>query len=118
MPSIRQQRAADRIRLELSELLLREAKDPRLALLTVTDVTIDRELVFADIYVNALGVETRRDEVMEALEHAKGYLRSEIGARVRLRRTPELRFHWDPSWEHGERIAQLLDSLEIGDEEE
>jgi ribosome-binding factor A len=118
MPTIRQRRVADRIRLELSDWLLRKAKDPRLALVTITDVTIDRDLAYAEIYVNAMGAEGRRSEVMDALGHAKGYLRREVGARVRLRRTPELRFHWDPSLEHGERIAQLLDTLAIKDEEE
>lgn len=118
MPSIRQQRVADRIRLELSDLLLRDARDPRLALLTITDVTIDRELAYAEVYVNALGAEDRRQEVIDALEHAKGFLRSEIGARVRLRRTPELRFHWDPSLEQGDRITRLLDSLNLDDSEQ
>lgn len=116
MSTIRQRRVADRIRSELSDLFLRDAKDPRLALVTVTEVTIDRELAYADVYVNALGAEERRPEVMAALDHAKGYLRSQIGARVRLRRTPELRFHWDPSLERGERIARLLDSLGGGEE--
>ena len=118
MPTIRQRRIADRIRSDLSDLLLREAKDPRLTLVTITEVTIDRELAYAEIYVNALGAEERRPEVMEALEHAKGYLRHEVGARVRLRRTPELRFHWDPSLEYGERITRLLDSLDVESEKE
>lgn len=116
MPTIRQIRVADRIRSELSELFLRDAKDPRLALITITDVTIDRDLSYADVYVNALGEDERRDEVIAALEHARGYLRSEIGRRIRLRRTPELRFHWDPSLERGERISDLLDSLDIDSE--
>lgn len=116
MTTVRQRRVADRIREELSELLLRDAKDPRLALVTITDVAIDRDLGYAEIYVNAMGDEGRQPEVMDALEHAKGYLRHQIGVRVRLRRTPELRFSWDPSLEHGERISQLLDMLK--DEEE
>ncbi len=116
MPTVRQRRVADRIRSELSELFLRDAKDPRLALVTITDVTIDRDLGYAEIYVNAMGEEGRQSEVMDALEHAKGYLRHQIGVRVRLRRTPELRFYWDSSLEHGERIAQLLNMLK--DEEE
>ncbi|MBN1315345.1 MAG: 30S ribosome-binding factor RbfA [Anaerolineales bacterium] len=117
MSTIRQKRVADRIHLELSDLLLKEIKDPRLSMITVTDVTIDRELAFAEIYVSALGQDTQ-SEVMKALDHAKGFLRSEIGARVRLRRTPELRFHWDPSLEYGERISQLLDSISSHGEEE
>ena len=78
-------------------------------------MTIDRDLAYAEVYVHALGAEERQTEVMGALEHAKGYLRSEIGARVRLRRTPELRFHWDPSLERGDRIVRLLDSLDARD---
>lgn len=116
MPTVRQRQVAKQIRFMLSELLLRDAKDPRLALVTITDVTIDRDLAYAEIYVGAMGAEDRQREVMEALHHAKGYLRHEIGSRVRLRRTPELRFHWDASLEHGERISQLLDMLK--DEEE
>lgn len=116
MPTVRQRQIAKRIRFELSDLLLREAKDPRLALVTITDVTIDRELAYAEIYVGAMGAQDRRREVMDALQHAQGYLRHEVGARVRLRRTPELRFHWDPSLEHGERISQLLDMLKEEEE--
>jgi ribosome-binding factor A len=111
MPTIRQRQVAKRIRFELSDLLLREAKDPRLALVTITDVTIDRDLAYAEVYVAAMGAQERQGEVMDALQHARGYLRREIGSRVHLRRTPELRFHWDPSLEHGERISQLLDML-------
>lgn len=118
MSTIRQKRIADRIHLELSDLVLREVRDPRLSSLTITDVTIDRELEYAEVYVNALGAEDSKAEVMKALDHAKGFFRSEIGARVQLRRTPELRFHWDPSLEYGERISRLLDSLSSHDEEE
>ena len=87
-------------------------------MITVTDVTIDRDLAYAEVYVNAMGDKDRQAEVMEALQSARGYLRSEIGTRIRLRRTPDLRFHWDPSLEYGERITKLLDSLATGDEEE
>ncbi|NOR83006.1 MAG: 30S ribosome-binding factor RbfA [Ardenticatenales bacterium] len=113
MPTIRQKRVADQIRSELSDLFLRQTRDPRLGQVTVTDVTIDRDLAYADVYVHALAGEERRSEVMDALEHAKGFLRRGIGARVRLRRTPELRFFWDPSLARGERIAQLLDTLAV-----
>ena len=116
MPTVRQRQVAKRIRFELSDLLLREAKDPRLALITITDVTVDRDLAYAEIYVGAMGAQDRQHEVMDALQHAQGFLRREIGARVRLRRTPELRFRWDPSLEHGERISQLLDMLKEEEE--
>lgn len=118
MESVRQKRTADQIRTLLSEIFLLETKDPRLAGLTVTRVSIDRELQYADIYVHALAMDEREKEVMEGLESASGYLRRELGAHLRLRNTPVLHFHWDPSLAHAELINQLLDDLDIPGEEE
>lgn len=115
--SLKQERMNERIQVILSELLLRDVSDPRLQGLTITEVTLDPELMYADVYVNALGDEERRDDVMQALGHAGGYLRREVGQRIRTRNTPELHFHWDTTLEHGEHINQLLDSLEIPDDE-
>jgi len=112
MPSaLRQKRVAERIQAEISELLLREMKDPRLALVTVTRVNIDRELEHASIFVSTVGGEARRQEVMRVLEGAKGFIRREIGRRVQLRRTPQLVFHWDPGPEKVEQVGLLLDEL-------
>ena len=111
--TIKQDRMNERVRMILSELLLREVSDPRLQNVTVTNVKMDPELMFADIYVNALGDETREDEVMQGLGSAGGFLRREVGKRVRLRNTPELHFHWDKTLERGERLNQLISSLEI-----
>lgn len=115
--SIKQDRMADRIRIVLSELLLREVSDPRLQNITVTEVSLDPELMFADIYVNALGDESRQTEVLAGLDRAKGFLRREIGKSIRLRNTPELHFHWDVTLERGERMNQLISSLDIPPEE-
>ena len=115
--SIKQDRVAERIRTILSELLLREIADPRLQNITVTDVTLDPELKFADIYVNALGDEGRRPEVMEGLARAQGFLRREVGKNVRLRSVPELHFHWDFTLERGEHLNQLISNLDIPPEE-
>jgi ribosome-binding factor A len=111
--SIKQQRMADQLRNLLSSLLLTEVRDPRLKNVTVTRVLLDREFQSADIYVNALGDEDRRSEVMAGLERSKGFLRRELAARVRLRQTPELHFHWDLNLEHGERMNRILDDLDI-----
>lgn len=116
--SIKQDRIAGRIRQILSGLILREVADPRLQNITVTEVDIDQELQYAKIYVNALGDESRQDEVMAALERAKGFLRREVAHRVRLRKAPELSFHWDERLERVERINQILSSLDIPPEEE
>ena len=118
MSTVRQQRTAEQIRTTLSQLLLLEMKDPRLQGVTVTRVTIDRELQYADIYVHALAEDERETEVMDALEKASGFLRRELGNAVRLRHVPHLHFHWDPSLAHADHINQLLDDLEIPEEDE
>jgi ribosome-binding factor A len=118
MESVRQKRTAEQIRTLLSQLLLLELKDPRLAGVTVTRVSIDRELQYADIYVHALAEDTREREVMTGLESAAGFLRRELSNRLRLRHAPHLHFHWDPSLAHAEHINQLLDTLDIPAEEE
>ncbi|MEJ2746349.1 MAG: 30S ribosome-binding factor RbfA [Anaerolineae bacterium] len=113
MSKIRQQRTADQIHMILSELMLRHLNDPRLLDLTVTEVTIDRELQYADVYVQALGDETRQDDVMAALENAAGFFRRELASRMRLRTTPQLHFHWDPRLAHAEEIDKILGELDI-----
>lgn len=111
--SIKQDRVAERVRIILSELLLREVSDPRLKHITVTEVKLDPELMFADVFVNALGDEDRHEDVMHGLERARGFLRREVGKRVRLRNAPDLHFHWDVTLERGERINRLIAALDI-----
>lgn len=112
MPSkVRLQRIADRIREDLSELLVREVNDPRLQMIYVTDVTVDRELAYADIYVSAVEGQARRAEVLSGLEHASGFLRSALAQRIELRTFPRLRFHWDSTPEHADHIERLLAQL-------
>ncbi len=108
--TIKQERAAQLIHTILSELLMTEVTDPALMGVTITDVRVDREIEYADIYVHALD---DRNEVMAGLERANGFLRRELAVRTRFRKTPVLHFHWDVAVEHGERIDQLLDSLDI-----
>jgi ribosome-binding factor A len=108
---LRATRIAERIREELSEILITQVNDPRLAGISVTDVNVDRELGYANIYVSALEGTSRAKEVLVGLEHAQGYLRSELARRIALRAFPRLRFHWDPTFERAERIEQLIASL-------
>jgi ribosome-binding factor A len=111
MPNpIRQKRVADRLQQEAS-LLLQEMNDPRLDLVTVTQVNIDRELEYANVFVSTVGDEARRKEVMHVLSGARGYIRREIAKRVQLRRAPEINFHWDPTPEKAEHIAKILDEI-------
>ncbi len=117
MSKIRQQRTAEQIQMLLSELLLRDVSDPRLQNLTITRVLIDRELQHANIYVNALGDEERKDEIVQALDNASGYFRYELAQRMAIRTMPELHFHWDPTQAYVEEVNRILDNLEIPSEE-
>ncbi|MCA9927807.1 MAG: 30S ribosome-binding factor RbfA [Anaerolineales bacterium] len=121
MSKIRQQRTADQIMRELSDLVRRNLSDPRLQGITITEVTIDRELEHADIYVHALGDDSRQKEVLRALNHAMGFLRRELAGRIRIKTIPQLHFHWDPTLARAEQVNAILDSLDIppaSDEEE
>lgn len=111
--SIKQGRMSDRIHQILSQLLLREVSDPRLQDITVTEVQLDAELMYCKVYVNALGDESREEEVMQGLKKANGWLRREVGKRIRIRNTPELHFFWDKTLERAERINQLISNLDI-----
>ena len=108
---LRLQRINDRIREELSEMLLQEVSDPRLEGISITDVKVDRELAYADVFVSALEGSERWQEIHEGLQHAQGFLRRELSRRVELRVFPRLRFRWDPTFENAERIEQLIASL-------
>jgi ribosome-binding factor A len=112
MPNkIRLERIADRIRQELSEMLLREINDPRLHQIFITDAKVDRELAYADIYVSAVEGAARSKEIIEGLESASGFLRRALSARIELRAFPRLRFHWDPTPENADHIERLLASI-------
>jgi ribosome-binding factor A len=118
MSKIRQERTAEEIRIILSELLRRDVSDPRLMDLTVTRVLIDRELQHANVYVNALGDESRQKEVMKALVKASGFFRYELAQRMSLRTVPELHFHWDPTLAYAEEVDQILAGLDIPPEDD
>lgn len=113
----RARRIGDRMLEELAEILQRQAADPRLEGLTVTGVDVDRELAFATIYVTAVATAERRDDILEGLERARGFLRSELARRIPLRSFPQLRFRWDASVDHGAHIDELLDALKRGQDE-
>lgn len=115
--SIKQDRTSDRIQVILSELLKKEVSDPRLQSVTITEVKVDVEIMVANIYVNALGDETREKQVMGALAKASGFLRKETANRMRLRTFPEFRFHWDTALEYGEKMNQIISRLDIPKEE-
>jgi ribosome-binding factor A len=89
-------------------MLIQEISDPRLHQVFVSDVRVDRELAYADVYVSALEGESRSKEILAGMESANGFFRRTLASRVELRAFPRLRFHWDPTPEHAEHIERLL----------
>lgn len=110
----RQQRVADQVRAELSKLVLQELQDPRLGFVTLTEVRMSGDLKIAKVYVSVYGTEEEEEESLEALRHAVGFLRREIGRRLPLRYTPELRFEPDRTIKRASRLEALF--ADMGDE--
>lgn len=111
MQGSRPARVGDQIREELAELLSRHVKDPGLGFVTVQWVKVSPDLQNARVYYTVLGDARERKDTARALDRALPFLRREIAQRLRLRRAPELAFHYDESVERGERIEQLLDEI-------
>ena len=101
-------RIAEQIRHEVGSIISYELRDSRVGFVTVTDVEVTPDLRQARIFVTFLGSETERQDSLAALKHAAGFIRRELGARLRLRYTPQLQFLFDHSVERGARIEQLL----------
>lgn len=92
-------------------MLIREISDPRLKQIYVTDVKVDKELAYADVYVSAVEGVSRSKDVLAGLESASGFLRRALAARVELRAFPRLRFHWDMTPENADHIERILAEL-------
>ena len=112
--SRRIERVAELIKREVSQMLLSGIKDDRVGagMVSVTDVDVSGDLQHAKIFVSIYGNDEAKAETMAGLKSATGYVRSELGQRVRLRRTPEVMFIEDKSLERGDRILTLLNHLE------
>jgi ribosome-binding factor A len=112
MPSEeRARRVANRILEEIAELLIREVSDPRLKMITITEVKVDREFAYATIYFSIIDDPNRVEEVKVALERARGYLRSQLASRIQLKSFPQLRFRYDPTSVRVARIEELLSEI-------
>jgi len=96
---------------ELSDIIGRKIKDPRIGFVTVTDVQLTGDLQQAKVYISVLGDEKQKKDTLKALAKAKGFIRSEIGQRIRLRKTPDLLFEFDESIDYGNRIETLLKEI-------
>lgn len=113
--SRRVSRVAELIKREVSQMLLQDIKDDRVGagMVSVTDVDVSGDLQHAKIYVSIYGTDEARKQIMAGLKSATGYIRSELGHRVRLRRTPEVIFQEDRSIERGTKVLSLLNQLNI-----
>jgi ribosome-binding factor A len=115
MPTRRQRRVAELIHRELSLILMREVRDPRLADVTVTEVQVTPDLLLARVYFTVLGDDEEQKEALAGLKKANGFLRTQLGGRIQQRFVPELVFEVDRSAEYGRRIDRLLDEIAASD---
>lgn len=105
-------RVAEEIKREVSSIIATEVKDPRLGMLSITDVDVSRDMSWAKVYFSVLGTEEEREKTLEGLNRAKGFVRSELAKRIRVRHTPEIIFLFDPSLEQGAKMDALLKTLQ------
>lgn len=108
MQTHRMKRVADLISREIASLIQRNLKDPRVTLVTVTGAEISPDLRSAKVFWSVFGDDEKREAAALALEKAKGFLRRELGGRLDLKATPELRFIYDDALDRGQRIDDLL----------
>src|SRR4051795_5070391 len=109
--SVRANRVGEQMKKELSDIIGRKIKDPRIGFVTVTEVQVSGDLQQAKVYISVLGDEEQKENTLKGLAKAKGFIRTEIGNRIRLRKTPEIIFEWDESIDYGHRIDTLLHQL-------
>jgi ribosome-binding factor A len=116
----RTQRVADQIQRELAGLIQREVKDPRVGMATVSAVEVSRDLSHAKVFVTIFNGGEDKEEIREsikALNNASGFLRSQLGQRMKLRIVPTLRFHYDDSLSRGNYLSNLIDQARASDPE-
>ncbi|PZD93365.1 30S ribosome-binding factor RbfA [Paenibacillus sambharensis] len=114
MAKVRVGRVGEQIKKELSQIIQTELKDPRIGFITVTGVDVTSDLSQARIYLSVLGSDEQKENTLKALAKGSGFIRSELGKRIRLRHTPELEFRFDSSIEYGSRIESLLVEINRG----
>jgi ribosome-binding factor A len=107
----RTDRVGDQIRMEIADILMRRVKDPRVGFVTVTAVDVSADLKQARVYVTVLQQGLREAESLEALSRAEGFIKSELGRRLKLRYVPTLTFVKDTSVDRVTRVMTLLDEL-------
>jgi len=105
-------RLAEAIKKEVSDILLNDIKDPRIGFVTITLVDVTADLRYARVFASVMGSPEQQKAAEDALKRATGYIRSELGKRIRLRYTPEISFKLDDSIERGTRVIRLMKEVE------
>ncbi len=112
MSENRVRRVAEQIKKDISSIISGEIKDPRIVAMTsVTGVELSKDLRYASVYISVYGSDTDKNETLQTLIRASGFIRSEIGKRIRLRYTPDINFFLDNSMEYGAHIEKVIKSL-------
>ena len=109
--SFRPERLAEAIKKEVSDLLREDIKDPRIGFVTITGVEVSRDLRYASIFASVLGEPAEQKATIEALKKAQGFIRGELGRRIRLRYIPEITFKLDQSISRGSRLIALMEEI-------
>ena len=104
----RAERVGESVREVIADMLLRDLKDPRIGMITLTTVELTDDLKHAKVYFSCVGDESARQRSLEGLRSAAGFIRSQVTRRLKLRYAPEMSFHFDPTLEEAERLAGLL----------
>ena len=116
MEGKRSEKVADLIQKEVSQMLLRSIKDPRIGFVTITKVTVSEDCRFAKVYFSVAGTLAERESSEKGLNSAKGYVRKELGRCLRLRYTPEIVFQFDPSIEYAIHMEEVIRDIHRGEE--
>ena len=113
----RPERVADFLRKELSQVMQQQMRDPRVGLASITDVEVSRDLSHAKVFVTALGSDSAADakEVMQVLNNAAGFFRSQVAKSHSMRITPTIRFYFDESIHRGQHLSSLIDDALAAD---
>ncbi len=111
-------KVTENVKETVSLLIERKIKDPRIEFVTITGVDISADLRHCKVFFSTLGGKKEHDRALEGLESASGYIRGELGKRLRMKYTPKVRFYFDESVEQGERIDKIINRLKTEEKEE
>ncbi|HAR6734808.1 TPA: 30S ribosome-binding factor RbfA [Staphylococcus aureus] len=111
MSSMRAERVGEQMKKELMDIINNKVKDPRVGFITITDVVLTNDLSQAKVFLTVLGNDKEVENTFKALDKAKGFIKSELGSRRRLRIMPELMYEYDQSIEYGNKIERMIQDL-------